>query len=148
MPELDALLGALCDSIAAALPQPQQQPQRQQQAGAATRAAPPPPGRQLVCGVLPREEEEQAAPAQVADFSGAWPPHTGRYTQSQQAVFFAGFTYSIELSLSLSVRRALASSRDACAQLAGAVWDAWHDHLHEQNRHDFALPRAHALGGC
>jgi hypothetical protein len=63
--------------------------------------------------------------AEGARFYGAWVPESGRYTQSQQAVLFAGFTYSIQLEISKALRGRLAKDRKATARLCNALRAAW-----------------------
>jgi len=57
--------------------------------------------------------------------SGAWPLEERRYTQSQQAMAFAGFTHSCQLELSKALRRALSRDDGATARLGRAVTKAW-----------------------
>merc|ERR1712227_1144559 len=41
-----------------------------------------------------------ASPEEHTRFAGAWAPSTGRHTQTQQAVSFAGIEYSLQLEMS------------------------------------------------
>merc|ERR1740122_255336 len=72
-------------------------------------------------GPQQRSNEEDAH----ARFSGAWLPGTGRYTQSQQAVLFGGFTHSVQLGMSKVLRRELAWDSWAASRLSNAVHAAW-----------------------
>jgi len=57
-------------------------------------------------------------------FAGAWPPDTQRHTQTQQAVSFAAFEYSVQLELSKTLRRALLQNTAALAEFGGALMAA------------------------
>lgn len=59
-----------------------------------------------------------------ARFSGAWPEETGRLTQSQQAVGLAGFTHSVQLEMSRSLRKALSDTKSA-RRFGNALRTAW-----------------------
>lgn len=60
-----------------------------------------------------------------ARFSGAWPEETGRLTQSQQAINFSGFTHSIQLEMSRSLRQALMDNKTAPLRFGNALRTAW-----------------------
>lgn len=69
--------------------------------------------------VVPEDPERPPA------LSGAWAPSSGRYTQTQQAVSFAGFVFACQLEMSLALRRVLAQDKAACERLASAIQSAW-----------------------
>jgi len=58
-------------------------------------------------------------------FAGAWAPSTQRHTQTQQAVSYAGFAYSVQLEMSKTLRRALLQNRPALDEFGGALIAAW-----------------------
>mmetsp|Transcript_43641 Transcript_43641/g.125984 ORF Transcript_43641/g.125984 Transcript_43641/m.125984 type:complete len:1289 (+) Transcript_43641:228-4094(+) len=57
--------------------------------------------------------------------SGAWPPGTGRFTQTQQSVSHAGISHAVQLELSLTLRRALSREPWAVGKLAQAFRSSW-----------------------
>jgi len=78
------------------------------------------PSAQLVRVIVPG-----SAGQDYARFSGAWPVETCRHTQSQQAVAFAGFSHSVQLELSKSLRKALIEDETAAPRLGNALRAAW-----------------------
>merc|ERR1711990_416147 len=65
------------------------------------------PKAQLVRIMMPTSTEEHMR------FAGAWSPTTERHTQTQQAVSFAGFEYSVQLEMSKALRRELCQNSSA-----------------------------------
>merc|ERR1719421_1103288 len=65
------------------------------------------PKAQLVRVMMPTSTEEHMR------FAGAWSPSTERHTQTQQAVSFAGFEYSVQLEMSKALRRELCQNESA-----------------------------------
>eukprot|EP00931_Biecheleriopsis_adriatica_P010784 TRINITY_DN111844_c0_g1_i1.p1 TRINITY_DN111844_c0_g1~~TRINITY_DN111844_c0_g1_i1.p1 ORF type:complete len:498 (+),score=80.46 TRINITY_DN111844_c0_g1_i1:46-1539(+) len=61
----------------------------------------------------------------VERLSGAWPLEDKRFTLSQTAVSFAGFTHSCQLELSKSLRRILSHDDTAIARFGRAITKAW-----------------------
>jgi len=58
-------------------------------------------------------------------FAGAWAPNTQRHTQTQQAVAFAGFDFSVQLEMSKTLRRGLLQNRQSLDEFGGALIAAW-----------------------
>lgn len=58
-------------------------------------------------------------------FTGARPLAERRVTQSQQAVFFAGFTHSCQLEMSKALRRLLSRDEAALSRFGRALCKAW-----------------------
>lgn len=58
-------------------------------------------------------------------FAGAWAADARRHTQTQQAVAFAGFEYSVQLEMSKTLRRALLQDRATLEEFAMALSHAW-----------------------
>jgi len=58
---------------------------------------------------------------QPPGLSGAWRPSLGRHTQTQQSISFAGFSHSIQMEMSLSLRKALVADSAACEKFADAI---------------------------
>merc|ERR1712060_766227 len=79
-----------------------------------------PRNHELVRIVTAEEEGETKA-----RFSGALPARTGRHTQTQQAIAYAGFTHAVQLELSKQVRRLLVGNSSAAKRLANALRVAW-----------------------
>merc|ERR1711920_896984 len=69
--------------------------------------------------VVPEDLEDPPA------LSGLWPPSSGRLTQTQQSLFFAGFTHALQLEMSLSLRRTLARDKKAIDRLGSAILNPW-----------------------
>jgi hypothetical protein len=59
-------------------------------------------------------------------FAGAWASSTQRHTQTQQAVSFAGFEYSVQLEMSKYLRRTLLQNKPALEEFAQGLRAAWH----------------------
>lgn len=60
-----------------------------------------------------------------ARFSGAWTPESGRLTQTQQAMRFAGFSHSMQLEMSKVLRRQLLKDSIAMLRFCNAIRTAW-----------------------
>jgi hypothetical protein len=90
---------------------------------------------QLVRIVPHRENSKECSSSAL----GAWPVESGRYTQSQQAVLFAGFTHSVQLEMSTALRGAIAKDRESATRFSIALRAAWrkvtqaHQPLHAEH---------------
>lgn len=61
----------------------------------------------------------------VERLSGAWPAEEKRFTQTQQAIKFAGFTHSCQLELSRALRRVLVQDESATHRFGKAINQVW-----------------------
>mmetsp|Transcript_77352 Transcript_77352/g.145910 ORF Transcript_77352/g.145910 Transcript_77352/m.145910 type:complete len:804 (-) Transcript_77352:29-2440(-) len=71
-----------------------------------------------VCVVVPDDMENPPA------MSGIWKTSSKRKTQTQQAMM-AGFAHCCQLEMSMALRRALSSNKDALRQFTDGLWGAY-----------------------